>query len=112
MRMYTEYQFESKKKYLSKRIREEYDFLKKCSIRNYNLQHIISLCSESFFYSAPEVVDWCFDFLRNYIHLDEDFECKYKNGVNIYGDPIRCFHCHSFDHILKDCDKIVTELPN
>lgn len=103
MNMHSEYyKFENKKEYLSKRIREEYDFLVKQPYDN-ELHYIINLCGESFFYSAPEVVDSCFNFLKRYIHLDDDFEIK---SVNIYGNPIRCYNCDSFGHVQKDCDKI------
>ena len=78
-------EFENKKKYLLKRIKEE----------------------DNFYYSAPEVVDECFEFLKRIIDLNENFnktnETSHKLGVNMYGDPIRCYVCDSLDHVQKDC---------
>ncbi len=104
-------EFENKKKYLLKRIKEEYDFLKKMANLNpfSELSYIINMSKDNFFYSAPEVVDECFEFLKRIIDLDENFnktnEYPHKFGLNMYGDPIRCYVCDSLDHVQIDCTK-------
>ena len=99
---------EMKKQYLLKRIKDEYELLKGCR-RGSEISYILSQASEKFVYSAPEVVDECFNYLKNFIELDENFN-KDDNGkkdiglgLNIYGDPIKCYMCDSPDHVQKDC---------
>lgn len=105
----TENEIEMKKQYLLKRIKDEHETLKNFTYGS-EIGYILSQASEKFVYSAPEVVDACFNYLKNFIVLDDNF---HKDGVqkdiglglNIYGDKIKCYICESYDHVQKDCEK-------
>jgi len=107
--MMTENDIEMKKKYLLKRIQDEYETLKNFTYGS-EISYILSQASENFVYSAPEVVDECFRYLKNFIVLDDNFhkdDVKKDTGLglNIYGDKIKCYICESYDHVQKDCDQ-------
>lgn len=100
-----------KRQYLVKRIKES-----NLSLLDYphcsQMGYILKLAKDEFFFSAPEVVDDCFHTLKHVIELDEDLYQGLENksedkrlGLNCFGKPIRCFICHSFEHVQKDCDR-------
>lgn len=65
-------EFELKKLYLLKRIKDEYELLKGFRYQS-EIKYILSQASENFVYSAPEIVDECFNYLKNFIELDDNF---------------------------------------
>ena len=106
-KMMTDNEIEMKKKYLLKRIQDEYETLKNFT-NGSEISYILSQASENFVYSAPEVVDECFRYLKNFIVLDDNFHKDNVKkdtglGLNIYGDKIKCYICESYDHVQKDC---------
>jgi len=113
-KMMTDNEIEMKKKYLLKRIQDKNETLKNYTYVS-EIRYILSQASERFVYSAPEVVDGCFNYLKNFIELDENFNKDNSGkkdiglGLNIYGDPIKCYICDSPDHVQKDCEKKESE---
>jgi hypothetical protein len=102
--------FENKKVYLLKRINEENVLLEKFRAESYDneLNYVLKQSRDRFFFSAPEIVDYCFDVLSKYLSLNRDlFENPplKKNGMilNCYGEPIVCLKCKGRGHVSVSC---------
>ena len=105
--------FMNKKIYLSNRIRDNRELLNTLKTDQNSiydeLRYVLSQSEEEFNYSAPEVVDYCFYILKDYIEVDGNVynenlvESGVGLGLNIYGNPIKCFKCDSPEHVQKDC---------
>ena len=67
---------EMKKKYLIRRIGEENMLLKKVPYDS-EIRYVLKQAEDNFFYSAPEVIDYCFQILKKFIELDEN---EYNNN--------------------------------
>jgi len=105
--------FENKKIYLLQRINDEHDLLEKLRVGpgKTEFNYVLKQSKDHFFFSAPEIVDYCFDVLSKYISLDRDsFENnppqKYKGMIlNYYGEPIVCLKCQGLGHVSVSCRK-------
>ena len=107
--LFKSYVISVKKDYLLKRIKEENEYLvnKMKEIGFYSeIGLVLGQAKDDFCYTSPESLDYCYEVLSMFVTLDR---CEYTNvpktilGFNIYGKPIRCFKCDSFDHVQKDC---------
>lgn len=99
--------FENKKIYLLTRINEERDNIEKHLERGYNseFEYVLKQSRDRFFFSAPEIVDYCYYVLSNYISLDRD---SYENSPiiknrNLKGEPIKCLKCDCIGHVYNSC---------
>ena len=68
---------EMKKKYLIRRIGEENMLLKNVPYDS-EIRYVLKQAEDNFFYSAPEVIDYCFQILKKFIELDEN---EYNNNT-------------------------------
>jgi len=62
---------EMKKRYLVRRIGEENMLIKSVPYDS-EIRYVLKQAEDNFFYSAPEVVDYCFRILKGFIELDEN----------------------------------------
>ena len=84
MRRNFESNYENKKVYLLNRIKEEHDKIEKlydCSGYNSEFNYALKQSRDNFVFSAPEIVDYCFEILSKYISLDRD---SYENPTKKY----------------------------
>lgn len=84
--------FENKKVYLLNRIKEERDEIEKlhdCIGYNSEFNYALKQSRDHFFFSAPEIVDYCFDILSKYISLDRDsYENPPKKSIKENGSKL------------------------
>ena len=67
---------EMKKKYLVRRIAEENMLVKNFPYGS-EIRYVLKQAEDNFFYSAPEIIDYCFNILKEFIELDEN---EYNNS--------------------------------